>query len=98
MATDRQTLAADGSTNWVQFKGPVWVSFYGTFGGGTAKIQRQDSNGDTVDVAVAAASSAVATDFLLEYPPDDDNTLRVTLTGSTTPAFICELNAGYAFG
>ena len=34
------TLSVDGSTNWASVKGPVWVSLSGTFGGGTAVIQR----------------------------------------------------------
>ena len=94
--TNRQTLTADGTTTFAQFVGPVVVSFYGAFNGGTAKVQRKDDNGDTVDIA--GTSNTAAADVVIDFPPDARNSLAVNLAGATPPSpltdFIVEIKDG----
>jgi len=96
MSTTRATLTDNGSTAFVKVKGPCTVSLYGAFLGGTAKVQRIDANGDTVDIA--ETSKTAAADLVLDFPPGDSNRIRVNLSGgsATSPLteFIAEINDG----
>lgn len=87
--TYEETLAADGSTTWQKVKGPCWVSLSGTFGGGTAIIQRK--NKAAAAVAIAGESFTAITDRLIDFPPKSINEVRVTISGSTSPALVCSL-------
>ena len=80
-ASNRKTLTADGTTAFVKFIGPVAVSMYGAFLGGTAKVQRKDSTGATVDVA--GTSKTAAADIVLDFPPKSVNLLAVNLASAT---------------
>ena len=77
-------LAADGSTSWSSVKGPIWVSLSGTFGGGTAIIQRKNSAGTAV--AIVGESHTVIADRVIDFPSDAVNEVRVTLSGSSSPS------------
>ena len=83
---NRQTLAADGQTNYVRVVGPIRVSITGGFGSGTAKLQAKDPGDNAVDVA-GASYTAVA-DALLEFPPHAVNQIRVDLASSSGPALV----------
>ena len=84
-----ETLSADGQTNWTSIKGPVWVSLSGTFGGGTAIIQRKNSAGTAV--AIVGESHTVIADRVIDFPSDSVNDVRVAITGSSSPALACSL-------
>ena len=83
------TLSADGSTNWASVKGPIWVSLSGTFGGGTAVIQRKNNSGAAV--AIVGESHTVIADRVIDFPEKSVNEVRVTLSGSTSPALVCSI-------
>lgn len=84
--TYEQTLSANGNTTWQQFEGPVWVSVSGTFGGGTAIIQRQDNAGSAVTVTVPSTiTQTAAYDAYVEVPRATLNFWRVNLAGATSP-------------
>lgn len=84
-----ETLSADGSTSYAKVKGPCWVSLSGTFGGGTATIERKNSAGTAV--AIAGESHTVAADRLLDFPAGSTNEIRVTIASSTDPALACSV-------
>ena len=79
-----ETLSADGSTSYAKVKGACWVSLSGTFGGGTATIERKNAAGTAV--AIAGESHTVAADRLIDFPDKSVNEVRVTIASSTTPA------------
>ena len=81
---DRQVLSADGQTVARKFVGPVRVSYSGTFGGGTAKIQAEDPSGVFIDVD-GTSKTAVA-DFVIDFPPRAVNLLQTDLSGAITPS------------
>ncbi len=83
---NRQTLAADGQTNYVRIVGPTRVSLSGGFGGGTAKIQAKDPSDAAVDIA--GASYTAAADALLDFPPNAVNQIRVDIASSTNPTLV----------
>ncbi len=83
MAGTTVTLAADGATIGVQVVGPVHLSLTNDFGTGTATFQARDPGG--VFVAVANGAFTAATDTLFDYPPGVLNTVRINLTGSSSP-------------
>lgn len=80
------TLTADGNTAWVDVDGPTWVSIgtgpSNSFGGGTAKIQRQEGS-ETWDIA--GTSKTAAADIYLDFPEGVYATIRVNLASSTSP-------------
>jgi len=78
------TLTEDSSTGWSSVKGPIWVSLSGTFGGGTAVIQRKNSAGAAV--AIVGESHTVIADRVIDFPSDSVNEVRVTISGSSSPA------------
>ncbi len=84
-----ETLSADGNSTEHDVIGPAYVSVSGNFGGGTAKIQRKGSDGTFRDLA--GASYTAAADKLVDFPPRSQNTIRVNLNGSTTPALVVEI-------
>mgnify|MGYP001812811864 CR=1 FL=1 len=81
-----ETLSADGDSAEVDVIGPAYVHLSGTFDSGTAKIQFKGSDGTWRDVA--GASYAAAADKVVDFPPRSQNTLRVNLNGSTSPALV----------
>ena len=83
---DRQTLSANGQTNAKRYIGPIRLSLSGTFGGGTATLQSKDPAGNWVDIANGAFTAV--TDTIFDFPGDVGNTVRVNLTGSTSPALV----------
>lgn len=85
-AGDRQTLAANGQTEYVKTVGPVRVSITGDFGSGTAKVQMKDPSDAAVDVANASYSAAA--DAYLEIPLNAINEVRISLSGSANPALV----------
>jgi hypothetical protein len=84
-----QTISVDGSTTWQKVKGACWVSLSGTFGGGTATIERK--NGSAAAVAIAGEAHTVAADRLIDFPAQSINEVRVTVAGSSSPALVCSL-------
>jgi hypothetical protein len=89
LPTKEQTLTEDGSTDWVKIKGECWVSLSGTFGGGTATIERKNQSGTAV--AIAGESHTVAADRLIDFPDRSTNEVRVTIASSTSPALVCSV-------
>ena len=83
---DRQTLSANGTTTFKKYIGPVVVSLTGTFGSGTAKIQKKDPSDAIVDIA--GSSFTLATDTIFDFPKDQTNDLAVNLTGATGPSLV----------
>lgn len=83
---DRQTLTADGQTNYVRVVGPIRLSLTGGFGGGTAKLQARDVSG--ADVDIAGASYGAAADAKIDFPANAVNQVRVDISGSTTPTLV----------
>lgn len=79
-----ETLSSDDSTEWVSVKGPIWVSLSGTFGGGTAIIQRKNAAGSAV--AIVGESHTVAADRVIDFPPHAVNEVRINLSGSSSPS------------
>ncbi len=90
--SDRQTLSADGQTNYVQVVGPARVSISGTFGSGTAKIQTRDPEGNAIDVV--DGSFTAAADKYLSFPPGSRNAVRVDLASATSPSLVVWVQAG----
>ena len=86
MAGDRLTLAADGQTTAVGVRGPARVGISGGFGGGTASVEAKDPDGNWV--TVAGTDSTVASDQVIDFPPDVATEIRVDITGSTTPTLV----------
>ena len=79
-----ETLSADGQTAWQTFIGPIVLKLTGaSFGGGTAKLQERNTEGDPVDVALG--SFVAATHKVFDYPEGSVNELRVDLAGSAAP-------------
>lgn len=85
----REVLTGDGQTVAKTFRGPVWISLSGTFGGGTAKVRSQDESGAFVNIIGATFNAPV--DQLLDFPPGAKNVLDIDLAGSTTPSLITNL-------
>ena len=83
---DRQELSANGTTTFNKYRGPVSLSLSGTFGGGTAKLQRKDPSDAIVDVQ--GGSFTVVTDTIFDFPQGEVNDLAVNLAGSTGPALV----------
>ena len=79
-------MSADGQTPPRKFVGPVRVSYTGTFGGGTAKVQARDPSGAFVDVE--GTSKVAVGDFHINFPPNSVNELQTDLSSSTTPSFV----------
>ena len=84
-----ETLSADGSTSWTSVKGPVWVSLSGTFGSGTAKIQRKNNAGAAVDIV--GESHTVIADRVIDFPEKSVNEVRVNIASSTSPALVTSI-------
>ncbi len=95
-SNNRQTLTANGTTGLRKFIGPVSVSFSGAFLGGTAKVQRRDSSGATVDVA--GTSKTAAADLVIDFPPKSINYLQTNLASATPTSpltsFVVEMDDG----
>ena len=83
---DRQVLTADDTTTFNKYRGPVCLSLSGTFGGGTAKLQRKDPSDAIVDVQ--GGSFTAVTDTIYDFPQGEINDLAVNLAGSTGPALV----------
>lgn len=84
------TLAADGQTPSVAVHGKFNVSLSGTFGGGTASVQRSFDGGTTWltvsrDSAGNAASYTAAADVIGEEP-EKGVLYRLSLSGATGPS------------
>lgn len=62
------------------------VSYKGTFGGGTAKVEAEDPSG--VFDPVVGSENTVAADFVIDFPPKAVNNLQTDLAGSSGPAFV----------
>lgn len=88
---EQQSLAADGQTTKVYFSGGRGtMTVFGTFGGGTVKLQRSVDNGTTwIDVSGASVTANGQTNF--EFSACY---LRADLSGATTPSVTVEI-AGY---
>lgn len=85
-----QSLSADGNTTAVKFDGGKGtLSVWGTFGSGTAKLQRSVDNSTWIDVSGASftANGQINFECAACY-------LRVNLAGSTTPSLNVQI-AGY---
>ena len=80
-SANRQTLTANGTTTFKRFVGPVVVSLTVVLLGGTAKVQRMDASGATVDVA--GTVYPVVGDFVLDYPQNSVNIFAVNLSGAS---------------
>lgn len=91
-STNRQTLSADGTTIFFKYLGPVVVTITGTFDGGTAKIQRKNNAGATVDVVGAAYTTDA--EKRLDYAQSATNWLAINLAGATTPSLVIEIQDG----
>ncbi len=87
-----QTLSADGETTAITVIGETRLSLTGTFGSGTAQLQARGPDG--VYVSVTGGSFTAATDTLFDFPENTRNDLRVSLSGSTSPALKVWLQAG----
>ena len=83
---NRQTLAADGNTDGKDVVGPITLSLSGTFGGGTAKLQRLDPEKNWVDVVNGSFTDV--TDTYFEFEDTALNHVRVNIASSTTPALV----------
>lgn len=79
-----QTLSANGTTVFKKYSGPIHLSLTGGFGGGTAKLQTKDPNGDIIDVADASWTDV--TNTLFDYPENSINSVAVNLAGATGPS------------
>ncbi len=86
MAGNRQTLSADGSTNFVRVVGPVHLSLTGTFGSGTATFEALDPGGNAV--AIANGAFTAITDTLFDFPPAAINDVRITIASSSSPSLV----------
>ena len=87
-----ETLAADGSTTAVDTKGPVYVTVSGgTWGGGTLQIERQNSAGEWKNIVDGSFTADFAK--VLHFPSGAENSIRATLSGSTSPDLDVEVQA-----
>jgi hypothetical protein len=81
------TLSGNGqATPTVKWCGPVTLSLSGTFGSGTATMQRRNNSGTWV--ALSNGAFTTATEFVFDFPAAAINEFRVDLTGSTTPTLL----------
>lgn len=79
----KETLTADGQTEWKKYIGPVVLIVTGTIGGGTVKLQQKDVDDVVVDIPGGSFTDVTSTIF--DFPVEASNELRVDLSGSTTP-------------
>jgi len=97
-----QTLAADGSTNAIVWKGSGkgTVIFYGTFGSGTITGHVSSDSGTTYvplkDTTLTAISTNAAAMFNFEIngneaPKASDIRVRFTLASSTSPSLTVDV-------
>ena len=87
-----ETLAADGTTTAVDTKGPVYVTVSGgTWGGGTLQIERQNSAGEWKNIVDGSFTADFAK--VLHFPSGAENSIRATLSGSTSPDLDVEVQA-----
>jgi hypothetical protein len=84
MANDTvDTLSANGQSVEVDVRGPAYFSASGDFGGGTVVLQRKASDGAWRDISLTSLTEAG--DKLVDFPPRAENTLRASLSGSSSP-------------
>lgn len=76
-------LTANGETYPQSIRGPVHLSLTGGFGSGTCTLQAKNPSGTFV--AVEGGAFTAATDTIFAYPEGSTNTVKVVVTGSTTP-------------
>ena len=79
----KETLTADGQTEWKKYYGPVVLQITGTFGGGTVQLQQKDVDNDVV--SISNGSFTAVTDTIFDFPTFNSNELRVDLSGATSP-------------
>lgn len=78
-------VTANGQTQTFDVRsGKLHVHISGTFGSGTAKLQmKSDSGTDWLDLQ--GASWSAAADDIVELGPQSVNTVRLDLSGATSP-------------
>ena len=80
-----ETLSANGQTTRYDVVGQARVTVVGTFGGGTAVVQALKQDGSTWE-DIPGTSTLVDMAKAIFFPPDSYNSLRVSLSGATTPS------------
>ena len=86
------TLSADGATSAVKWRGGDGnVEVSGTFGGGTATVQKSTDGGTTWKDMDTTNLSFTETTFKT-FRANDGDKLRVNLSGSTTPTLEVFIN------
>ena len=88
------TITADGSTEWVKVRGGrnMQLSLNGSFGGGTAAIEKLvDGNTYALYDVGTAITATAAEDMRLTI--GKDVSIRITLAGSTTPALVWSISS-----
>lgn len=90
IGAEKQTLSADGNTTAVYFSGGKGTfTVFGTFGSGTAKLQRSVDDGTTwIDVTSASLTADGQINF--EFSACK---LRTNLAGATGPSLTIEIAA-----
>ena len=79
------TFSADGSSDWFLVeRHPVHIAINGTFGSGTVAIE-QEVQGVTSTVLDNGTTIGVTSDDNSSYNFQQGDTIRLTLSGSTTP-------------
>lgn len=91
---NHQELAANGTTVYTKFKGPVRLSLSGGFGGGTAQVKIKNKRDVAIDLTDGVFTQAV--EHLFDFPEDSVNELAIDLTGSTTPTLAVWFQGKYA--
>ena len=89
------TFSANGSSDWFCVKThPVHIAINGTFGSGTVVVQ-QEIQGTTSTVLDDGVLIAITTDDNSSYNFQEGDTIRLTLSGSTSPDLDYKLTGVY---
>jgi len=85
--------AADGKCRQSSVRDGT-LKIHGTWGGGTATVRALAEGGNVATAADWVAVSTYTADTVQRIDFGNRQTLQVTLSGSTTPSLVCEINKG----